>query len=94
MPGEIRGGSRRPGGVIGYPLDRLREETKDGADIRLTLDTRVQKTAEALLSGRLITGRDAAHHWPSALWPTIAPSSPSRAKPITGQSTPITLSTR
>ena len=26
MPGEIRGGSRRPGGVIGYPLDRLREE--------------------------------------------------------------------
>ena len=36
----------------GAILDRLREETKDGADIRLTLDTRVQKTAEALLSGR------------------------------------------
>ena len=36
----------------GAILDRLRQETKDGADIRLTLDTRVQKTAEALLSGR------------------------------------------
>jgi peptidoglycan glycosyltransferase len=36
----------------GAILDRLREEQKDGADIRLTLDTRVQKTAEALLSGR------------------------------------------
>ncbi|MBM3664603.1 MAG: hypothetical protein FJW92_02255 [Actinobacteria bacterium] len=36
----------------GAILDRLREETKDGADIRLALDTRVQKTAEALLSGR------------------------------------------
>lgn len=36
----------------GAILDRLREEQKDGADIRLTLDTRVQKTAEALLAGR------------------------------------------
>lgn len=36
----------------GAILDRLRESTKDGADIRLTLDTRVQRTAEALLSGR------------------------------------------
>ncbi len=36
----------------GAILDRLRQETKDGADIRLTLDTRVQKTAEALLAGR------------------------------------------
>lgn len=36
----------------GAILDRLRDEQKEGADIRLTLDTRVQKTAEALLSGR------------------------------------------
>lgn len=36
----------------GAILDRLRQETKDGADIRLTLDTRVQRTAEALLSGQ------------------------------------------
>ncbi|MBL6633767.1 MAG: penicillin-binding protein 2 [Actinomycetota bacterium] len=36
----------------GAILDRLRQETKDGADIRLTLDTRIQRTAEALLSGR------------------------------------------
>ncbi|MDP4621121.1 MAG: penicillin-binding transpeptidase domain-containing protein [Thermoleophilia bacterium] len=36
----------------GAILDRLREEQKDGADIRLTLDTRVQKSAEALLAGR------------------------------------------
>ncbi len=36
----------------GAILDRLREETKEGADIRLTLDTRVQKTAEALLAHR------------------------------------------
>lgn len=36
----------------GAILDRLRDEKKQGADIRLTLDTRVQKTAEALLVGR------------------------------------------
>lgn len=36
----------------GAILDRLRQETKDGADIRLTLDTRIQRTAEALLSDR------------------------------------------
>jgi penicillin-binding protein A len=36
----------------GAILDRLREEQKQGADIRLTLDTRIQKSAEALLAGR------------------------------------------
>ncbi len=35
----------------GAILDKLREPQKQGADIRLTLDTRVQKTAEAMLEG-------------------------------------------
>ncbi len=35
----------------GAILDKLREPSKKGADIRLTLDTRVQKTAEAMLQG-------------------------------------------
>ncbi|HLB49782.1 MAG TPA: DUF6760 family protein [Anaerolineales bacterium] len=26
MPGQARGGPRHAGGVVGYPLDRLREE--------------------------------------------------------------------
>ncbi|MBV9773026.1 MAG: hypothetical protein JO040_03715 [Gemmatimonadetes bacterium] len=26
MPGRVRGGNRRPGGVAGYPSDRLYEE--------------------------------------------------------------------
>ncbi|MSO43703.1 MAG: hypothetical protein EXQ74_00075 [Thermoleophilia bacterium] len=36
----------------GAILDRMREDQKQGADIRLTLDTRVQKAAETLLAGR------------------------------------------
>ncbi len=36
----------------GAILDKLRAPQKQGADIRLTLDTRVQKTAEALLKGK------------------------------------------
>ena len=35
----------------GAILDKLRAAQKEGADIRLTLDTRVQKTAEALIAG-------------------------------------------
>ena len=26
MPGQVRGGSHRTGGVVGYPFDRLQEE--------------------------------------------------------------------
>lgn len=36
----------------GAILDKLREAQKEGADIRLTLDTRVQRQAEASLSGQ------------------------------------------
>lgn len=36
----------------GAILDKLREAQKQGADIRLSLDTRVQRQAEASLSGR------------------------------------------
>jgi peptidoglycan glycosyltransferase len=35
----------------GAILDKLREPQKQGADIRLTLDTRVQRSAEAMLEG-------------------------------------------